>query len=138
MKQEKKGKKIKMHAVVLTVIAILCLSVVCFVSEVVGGKETPIDKMDRCEKRYDADGPLVMINARDGIIGFYNATTPLKHMECDIRVDANMDVGEIILNSERVIFTSAKNYIVLPLSQDDIDWVYENISDWTPAIIYIV
>ena len=128
--------KQRKNSIIAIAAIIFCLSTICFVTEITGSKGTPLDKMDRCEKRYDADGPLVMINVRDGIIGFYNCTTPLKYMECDIRTDVTTDIGEIVLD-DKLFFVSAQNYIELPISQDNIGWVYKNIDNWTPAVIYI-
>lgn len=37
--------------------------------------------MDKTELRYDADGPFIMINTEDDLIGYYIASEPVLHYE---------------------------------------------------------
>ena len=91
--------------------------------------------MDAIEKHYDADGPIVMIDIENNMVGFYYCVTPLQHYPCEITYNKS-DIGTIILVSDEVKYVSDKTEFTLPLTEDQITWVYENIPNETPVVMY--
>lgn len=91
--------------------------------------------MDAIEKHYDADGPIVMIDIENNMVGFYYCVTPLQHYPCGITYNKS-DIGTIILVSDEVKYVSDKTEFTLPLTEDQITWVYENIPNETPVVMY--
>lgn len=91
--------------------------------------------MDAIEKHYDADGPLVMVDIENNMVGFYYCATPLQHYVCEINYN-KADIGTIILVSNEVRYVSDKTEFVFPFTENQLTWVYENIPNETPVVIY--
>ena len=97
--------------------------------------QTAIIRMDTMEKHYDADGPLVMVDIENNMVGFYYCATSLEHFDCEIEYDKS-DIGKIALVSNGVRYVSNKTEFVFPFTEDQLTWVYENIPNETPVVIY--
>ena len=91
--------------------------------------------MDAIEKHYDADGPLVMVDLENSMVGFYYCVTPLQHYSCEVNYN-KADIGTIILVSNEVRYVSDKTEFVFPFTEDQITWIYENIRNETPVVMY--
>ena len=121
------------------IIGILCCIVFILYSSVKMSKAQHMSdvkrNMDGIEKHYDADGPLVMIDIENNMVGFYYCATPLQYYTCEINYN-KADIGTIILVSNEVRYVSDKTEFVFPFTEDQLTWIYENIPNETPVVMY--
>ena len=121
------------------IIGILCCIVFILYSSVKMSKAQHMAdvkrNMDGIEKHYDADGPLVMIDIENNMVGFYYCATPLQYYTCEINYN-KADIGTIILVSNEVRYVSDKTEFVFPFTEDQLTWIYENIPNETPVVMY--
>lgn len=87
-----------------------------------------IEEMNKMELHYDADDYFIMVNATDGFLGVYKATTPLKHFKCKIEGEAQVDFLVI-----KVTELTEQN---VTLRKQDLTWILDNCPEWTPVLIY--
>ena len=119
------------------IMVVLC-GIVLYASARISEAQHMVDverNMDAIEKHYDADGPLVMVDIENNMVGFYYCTTPLQYYACEIDYN-KADIGTIQLVSDEVKYVSDKIEFVIPLTEDQITWVYENIPNETPVVMY--
>ena len=121
------------------IMVVLCgIVIILYVSARISEAQHMVDierNMDAIEKHYDADGPLVMVDIENNMVGFYYCTTPLQYYACGIDYN-KADIGTIQLVSDEVKYVSDKIEFVIPLTEDQITWVYENIPNETPVVMY--
>lgn len=69
-----------------------------------------------------------MVNATDGFLGVYKATTPLKHFKCKIEDESQVDF--------LVIKVTELTEQGVTLRKQDLMWILDNCPEWTPVLMY--
>ena len=93
-------------------------------------------RMDAWELHFDADDYFMMIDATDGLAGFYYAITPLNHMR--IKTDAPNGVYDAYFHSGEMFLElrSVDATIEVPLTEKQFTWIDEHYKDGYPALVY--
>ena len=81
--------------------------------------------MDKTELRYDADGPFIMINTEDDLIGYYIGSEPILHYEYDEYIEEGVyDVTyDIDNNTLNLIKKSGEVVASINMDGKDIDFI---------------
>lgn len=81
--------------------------------------------MNKTELRYDADGPFIMINTEDDLIGYYIGSEPILHYEYDEYIEEG--VYDVIYNidSNTLDLLEKSGEVVASINMDgkDIDLI---------------
>ena len=81
--------------------------------------------MDKTELRYDADGPFIMINTEDNLIGYYIGSEPILHYEYDEYVEEGVYdvIYDIDNNTLDLIKKSGEVVASINMDGKDIDFI---------------
>ena len=93
-------------------------------------------EMDAQEVHYDADNYFLMIDATNGIAGFYFCEHPLTHMR--IRTDALDGVYDAYFHDGYMYLEHTKQdaTIQVPLTRRQAAWIEAEYEDGFPALVY--
>ena len=93
-------------------------------------------EMDKQELHYDADSYFLMIDATNGIAGFYYCAHPLTYMR--IRTDALDGVYEAYFHDGNMFLEHTKQdaTIQVPLTKRQAAWIEAEYEDGFPALVY--
>ena len=92
--------------------------------------------MDKTELRYDADGPFIMINTEDGLIGYYIGSEPILHYEYDEYIEEGVYDVTYDIDNNTLDLVKKSGEVVASISMDgkDIDFI-DNFKD-SVALVY--
>lgn len=95
-----------------------------------------LKEMDAREVHYDADDYFLMIDATNGIAGFYYCAHPLTHMR--IRTDALDGVYDAYFHDGYMYLEHTKQdaTIQVPLTKRQAEWIEAEYEDGFPALVY--
>ena len=81
--------------------------------------------MDKTELRYDADGPFIMINTEDNLIGYYIGSEPILHYEYDEYVEEGVYDVTYDIDNNTLDLVKKSGEVVASISMDgkDIDLI---------------
>jgi len=91
--------------------------------------------MDKTELRYDADGPFIMINTEDDLIGYYIGSEPVLHYEYDEYIEEG--VYDVIYNIDNNTLDLIKKSgeVVVSINMDGKD--IELINDFKDSVALV-
>lgn len=92
--------------------------------------------MDKTELRYDADGPFIMINTEDDLIGYYIGSEPVLHYEYNEYIEEG--VYDVIYNihNNTLDLTKKSGEVVASISMDGKDIEFINDFKDSVALVY--
>lgn len=92
--------------------------------------------MDKTELRYDADGPFIMINTEDDLIGYYIGSEPILHYEYDEYIEEG--VYDVIYNIDNNTLDLIKKSgeVVASINMDGKDIDFINDFKDSVALVY--
>ena len=92
--------------------------------------------MDKTELRYDADGPFIMINTEDDLIGYYIGSEPILHYEYDEYVEEG--VYDVIYNTHNntLDLIEKSGEVVASINMDGKDIEFINDFKDSVALVY--
>ena len=93
-------------------------------------------EMDAQEVHYDADNYFLMIEATNGIAGFYFCERPLTHMR--IRTDAPDGVYDAYFHNGDMFLEHTEHdaTIQVRLTKQQAEWIEAEYEDGFPALVY--
>ena len=92
--------------------------------------------MDKTELRYDADGPFIMINTEDDLIGYYIGSEPILHYKYDEYVEEG--VYDVIYNIDNntLDLIEKSGEVVASINMDGKDIEFINDFKDSVALVY--
>lgn len=132
--REKEKEDIKVILCIMAVIVAICL--IGAVGEYTDNLRSAEKRMDAWELHFDADDYFLMMDATNGLTGFYYATSPLKHMK--IRTDAPNGTYEAYFHGGEMYLEliGVDATITVPLTKKQAAWIDEHYKDGYPALVY--
>lgn len=91
--------------------------------------------MDKTELRYDADGPFIMINTEDDLIGYYIASEPVLHYEYNEYIEEGVYNVTYDTYNNTLDLVKKSGEIVASISMDGKDELIDDFKD-SIALVY--
>lgn len=91
--------------------------------------------MDKTELRYDADGPFIMINTEDDLIGYYIGSEPILHYEYDEYVEEGVYDVIYDIDNNTLDLVKKSGEVVASISMDGKD--IELINDFKDSVALV-
>ena len=92
--------------------------------------------MDKTELRYDADGPFIMINTEDDLIGYYIGSEPILHYEYDEYVEEGVYDVIYDIDNNTLDLVKKSGEVVASISMDGKDIEFINDFKDSVALVY--
>lgn len=92
--------------------------------------------MDKTELRYDADGPFIMINTEDDLIGYYIASEPVLHYEYNEYIEEGVYNVTYDTYNNTLDLVKKSGEIVASISMDGKDIDFINDFKDSVALVY--
>ena len=90
--------------------------------------------MDKTELRYDADGPFIMINTEDGLIGYYIGSEPVLHYEYNEYIEEGVYDVTYDIHNNTLDLVKKSGEVVASISMDG---KYELINDFKDSVALV-
>lgn len=91
--------------------------------------------MDKTELRYDADGPFIMINTEDDLIGYYIGSEPILHYEYDEYVEEGVYDVIYDIDNNTLDLVKKSGEVVASINMDGKD--IELINDFKDSVALV-
>ena len=91
--------------------------------------------MDKTELRYDADGPFIMINTEDNLIGYYIGSEPVLHYEYDEYVEEGVYDVTYDIDNNTLDLVKKSGEVVASINMDGKD--IELINDFKDSVALV-
>lgn len=91
--------------------------------------------MDKTELRYDADGPFIMINTEDDLIGYYIGSEPILHYEYDEYVEEGVYDVIYDIDNNTLDLIKKSGEVVASINMDGKD--IELINDFKDSVALV-
>lgn len=92
--------------------------------------------MDKTELRYDADGPFIMINTEDDLIGYYIGSEPILHYEYDEYVEEGVYDVVYDIDNNTLDLVKKSGEVVASINMDGKDIDFINDFKDSVALVY--
>ena len=127
MNEEKMKEVLKVEAAILLFLVLVLIGFRIWEQTETGRWMEACEDMDLHEKHFDADGYFIMVNTKDGIVGTYWCSRPLKHYRCTVNVQ---------VETPQVFTVDLIENIGIDMDVDCFRDIYETIPEGTPLWIY--
>ena len=121
----RKGLKVQAICMLIGLLLIFCFRV--WEKSPSGRFYEGVEDMNHIEPHYDADGYFIMVSTKDGIVGTYWCSSPLKHYRCTVILKVDTPTVHTVDDIE---------HIGIDMELDDLKEIYETIPEGTPLLIY--
>ena len=91
--------------------------------------------MDKTELRYDADGPFIMINTEDDLIGYYIGSEPVLHYEYDEYIEEGVYDVTYDIDNNTLDLIKKSGEVVVSINMDGKD--IELINDFKDSVALV-
>lgn len=92
--------------------------------------------MDKTELRYDADGPFIMINTEDDLIGYYIGSEPILHYEYDEYIEEGVYDVTYDIDNNTLDLVKKSGEVVASINMDGKDIDFINDFKDSVALVY--
>ena len=92
--------------------------------------------MDKTELRYDADGPFIMINTEDDLIGYYIGSEPVLHYEYDEYIEEGVYDVIYDIDNNTLDLIEKSGEVVASINMDGKDIEFINDFKDSVALVY--
>lgn len=129
----------KRELIAKSIIAIGIIAIIIIIGILIYKNKVSNDAMitmDKTELRYDADGPFIMINTEDDLIGYYIGSEPVLHYEYNEYVEEGVYNVTYDTYNNTLDLVKKSGEIVASISMDGKDIEFINDFKDSVALVY--
>ena len=118
--------------ILVIVILVIIIGILAYKNKV---SNDAMATMDKTELRYDADGPFIMINTEDNLIGYYIGSEPILHYEYDEYIEEGVYDVTYDIDNNTLDLVKKSGEVVASISMDGKD--IELINDFKDSVALV-